>query len=250
MLKSLPKNCKQRQQILSLHLPSNEPNDATYPAGDEEVMQKGAFTADNPTTSSKMFYPQCCFMFVYINSKKSCFFLQPTPSNGLLKLITRTHTNYTVMSYTVHAGTEGTLVSPFDLKGVLCHQRTWPVVWMDWCLTVSVSHQQGSREDHIITSGSPPGIYLEIKNQQNMKPWLLTDIYKTKVVWIKRREFKKKNQKTFWITSLMTIACVLDLQDGIVETSAVTTLSSPRLDRPPLTTPHEKARYWRRKHTN
>lgn len=65
-------------------------------------------------------------------------------------------------------------------------------VWMDWCLTVSVSHQQGSREDQIITSGSPPGIYLEIKNKQNIKPWLLTDIYKTKVIWIKRRELKNK----------------------------------------------------------
>lgn len=126
MLKSLPKNCKQQQQILCLHLPSNEPNDATYPAEDQEVMQKGAFTVDNPTTSDKIFYPQCCLMFVSIfdSKKKLLFFLQPTPSNGLLKLITRAHKNYTVMSYTVHAGTEGTLVSPFDLKGVLCHQRT------------------------------------------------------------------------------------------------------------------------------
>lgn len=32
------------------------------------------------------------------------------------------------------------------------------------------------------------------------------------------------------------------LQDGIKETSAVTTLSIPRLDRAPLTTPHENAR--------
>lgn len=39
------------------------------------------------------------------------------------------------------------------------------------------------------------------------------------------------------------------LQDGITETSAVTTLSRPRLDRAPLTTPHEKARYWEKTHT-
>lgn len=36
------------------------------------------------------------------------------------------------------------------------------------------------------------------------------------------------------------------LQDGITETSAVTTLSRPRLDRAPRTTPHEKARYCRK----
>lgn len=40
----------------------------------------------------------------------------------------------------------------------------------------------------------------------------------------------------FWITTW-------NLQEGMTETSAVTTLSSPRLDRAPLTTPHEKARY-------
>lgn len=35
-----------------------------------------------------------------------------------------------------------------------------------------------------------------------------------------------------------------NLQDGMTETSAVTTLSRPRLHNAPLTTPHEKARYW------
>lgn len=129
-------------------------------------------TANN---SNKFFVCVCLQMnrtMRHIQEKFVSSSLQPTPLNGLLKVITKK--NYTVILYTVHAGTEGTPVSPFDLKGVLYHQRTWLVVWLDWCLTVSVSHQPGSKEDQIITSGSPPGIYLDIKNTPNMKPWLLT----------------------------------------------------------------------------
>lgn len=80
-------------------------------------------TIQQPPTRSFILNAASC-SFPSSIQKKVVVFLQPTPSNGLLKLITRAHKNYTVMSYTVHAGTEGTLVSPFDLKGVLCHQRT------------------------------------------------------------------------------------------------------------------------------
>lgn len=117
MLKSLPKNCKQQQQTLCLHLPSNEQKIRRWC---RKVLLQ--LPIQQPPTRCFILNAASCSFPSSIQKKVFfiLFFLQPTPSNGLLKLITRTHKNYTVMSYTVHAGTEGTLVSPFDLKGVLC----------------------------------------------------------------------------------------------------------------------------------
>lgn len=83
ILKSVPKNHKQQEQIIWLRLPSNELNDETYPG-------------------------EVCFKFFTTNPF------------GVVKTIHTHKKNDTVILYTVHAGTKGTPVSPFDLKGVKC----------------------------------------------------------------------------------------------------------------------------------